>query len=222
RGVRVVDARRDHVAGGHVVEDAGTGDRVAVAGIAGAAAAGAILGAGELIQDRIGIALGRAGILVDQRLDAGPDRRAERRAAPAGAPAGGGAVARDSGPVVGGIGEADGVGVVPGTERREHRDGGQVAHVVGRIAEQAGLPGRLRRPRAAAADHASAGSRALAAQALATRPTPVPEVKWILIDDEAAVAETARAVGRSEALIGREQLAATGRIPRNFRNVRKR
>lgn len=71
RAIHIEVALRD------VVENAGAGDAVAKRGIASRIARCAVFGRGKAVQRRIRIALARTRLLVDQRLNAGHDRRGE-------------------------------------------------------------------------------------------------------------------------------------------------
>ena len=132
---RALDAGHGDGAGGDVVEDAAGGGG-SCDGVA--CGAGFVLLAGEVVEDVVGVALAAAGLLVDERKDAGEGGGGD----------GGAAVA---GEVVGGSGEAAGLAVgvralladdVEGAEEAcagEERDIGGIADAVGRDAG-AGLP----------------------------------------------------------------------------------
>ena len=67
------DAVHVYVALSYVIKNAGTGNCVSVARVAGSVAARTVLGGRELIVDGIGITLARSSLLIHKRLDAGHD-----------------------------------------------------------------------------------------------------------------------------------------------------
>src|SRR4029077_11684867 len=134
--------------------------------VAGAASARTVLGSRELIINGSGIALRPGGLLIDQRLDSGHDRRRKRRATRARprarvAAAGRSAIRR--------IGPAKYIVVTPQAIRGEQRDVWSVAHAVVRIAENR-LPRGLRPSCTGSAYNTGSGWRT--AGALTGTPTP--------------------------------------------------
>ena len=201
-----------NIAESYVIENAAASCSGAIGRIARAAAASPVLKVSELVVDRIGIALRCAHFLVDQRLNAGHDRRRKR-----GAP-GPGPVARIScagGSTIGGVRPAKDVIVAPQTVGSEERDIGSIAHAVTRVAEHR-LPHWLGPALAASAYHVR--RRGLACRTAAwtasacDRGFQEDSIKGI-------VAKTSRAIGETESLIRRERSTCAGVIPWHFRNV---
>src|SRR5208337_2041734 len=125
-----------------------------------AVTAAPVLSRGQRIIFRRRIAPGRSRFLIDERLYPGPDRRTEARAAAAVATGHSGACC---------IAKKVTIGMAPGAVAREHRNVGQIAHAIARIAHDR-LTARLGVSRAASADDigaAEASSRASARAAAA-------------------------------------------------------
>ena len=81
-GAAVVYTGHVVVAQRHVIEDARPLRDGGPARNCRSCCRAAVFGVGDLVEPKIRIALPFAGFLVDQRLDAGPDRRCKRRADP--------------------------------------------------------------------------------------------------------------------------------------------
>ena len=155
------DAVHVHITQGNVVENAGTGDSVPIARIARTAAARTVLGSGELIVDGCRIALRAAGLLIDERLDAGHDGRRKRSAARAGPCARIAAAGRST---VRSVRPAKHIEVAPQAIRGKQRDVRSVANAVVGITENS-LPRRLWPSGTRAAHNTGRGWRASGALA---------------------------------------------------------
>src|SRR5262249_39791830 len=200
------------VAVGDVIKNAaGCGGRSA-RGIASAAAAGTVFRGSELVINRGGIALRRAGLLVNQGLNGGGGWRRERSAACAGPSAG---IGTARGASIGSVRPAENVVVAPEAVGSEERNVRRVAHAIGRIAED-GLPGWLGPSGACAADDSVCRRRARGAL---TRTTAARNCGCEKGAEERVVAQTRGTVGGTVAEIEGEQVSGAGIVPRNFGNV---
>lgn len=113
-----------HVALSDVVENAGRRNGIAERGVAGRIAAGTVFAGRKTVERGIWIALPRASLLVDERLNASHDRGSKRSSSRAGPPAGS---AGAGGAAVGGVGIAEKVVVRPKAIGGEERNIGDVA-----------------------------------------------------------------------------------------------
>jgi hypothetical protein len=134
RQVAIAGARavHVHVALGHVIENARACRAVVICGVAGGGAGRAIFASGYRVIDGIRIALEAPSTLVDQRLDAGHDRRRERCSTRAGPTAGSACTGSSA---IAYIRPANYVVVAPDAIRGEQRDVRNVAHAVVRNAD---------------------------------------------------------------------------------------
>ena len=121
-----------HVALGYVVKNAGTGHDITEGGIAGTVAARAVLGRGEVVIDRVGIALARTCFLVYERLDACHDWCSKGRSACT-RPCAGSTCTGSA--TICSIGVTKNIVVAPDAVPGEERDVWNVPHAVARIAE---------------------------------------------------------------------------------------
>jgi hypothetical protein len=145
-----------HVALLDVVENAAAGDAVSQRRIARSVPAGSIFGGRQTVIRRIRISLARAGLLIDQSLDPGQNRRSEGRSTRT-RPSAWRSGAR--GPAVRtGTGIAKHKEMAPETVRRKQRNIRQVSYAIARHAYQH-LPRRFSPARATAADHPGGGWR---------------------------------------------------------------
>src|ERR1019366_2475102 len=212
-----------NIALGYVVKHARgcqASTRRLVDGVAATGLGGGELTLGDGIVRRVRIAhLGQTPIFIHQGLDGGHRRRSDRgsaKTAPGTRRTGAGSSA------VAGVGPADGDVVPPEAVRGKERNVRNIAHSVGRVAEDAGLPRGLGIPRARPVNLEKAGLVGSSSPGGAgTRAAPARAGAQVVCRTRGAVAEARGAVccERAGDVVG-DQDAGAGIVPGNFGNVR--